>query len=180
MKIVEKMKKFLILSIFSLFFLSCTQGQDNDDSKYTSGLLASGTEAPDFVIANGTSAVGESLSSFRGHYVVLEFWASWCPDCRREIPVMKSLYERYSARDVCFIGVSFDKDKDTWLKCINDNKMNWIHHSELKPWKETSISGQYNIKWIPTVYILDKKGVVVFATIHVEDIATELEKIITN
>lgn len=174
------MKKLFILSL--LFVLSALYvcGQENDEKQYTAGLLPVGTEAPDFVIANGDSLVGVSLSSFRGHYVVLDFWASWCRDCRKDIPAVKELYNRYAPYGVDFIGVSFDNNMEAWRKCISDNYMNWIHHSELKPWKQTGISTDYGIKWLPTMYLIDKEGKVMFSTIHVNEMDVALSLVMLD
>lgn len=155
-------------------------GQDNDESRYTAELLKAGELAPDFVIANGDTLTGNSLSSFRGNYVVLDFWASWCRDCRKDIHVVKELYNRFAPYGVKFIGVSFDNNREVWNKCIKDNDMNWIHHSELKPWKQTGISEDYHIKWIPTMYLVDKDGKVMFATIHSNEMNTILSMIISG
>lgn len=168
------MKKLFILSLLLVASALSVTGQETDGQQYTAGLLPVGTEAPDFVIANGDTLVGKTLSSFRGHYIVLDFWASWCRDCRKDIPAMTELYKRYAPYGVEFIGVSFDNDKDAWRKCIADNGMSWIHHSELKPWKQTGISADYNIKWIPTMYLIDKEGKVKFHTIHVDEMELAL------
>lgn len=170
---------FVPLLLFVLSVLN-SFGQENDDSRYTADLLKIGEIAPDFVIANGDTLTGKSLSSFRGSFVVLDFWASWCRDCRRDIPVVKELYNRFAPYGVKFIGVSFDSNREAWDKCIKDNDMNWIHHSELKPWKQTGISEDYHIKWIPTMYLVDKEGKVMFATIHANEMETVLSLIMAN
>lgn len=164
------MKRILLFFILFASFSLCVMGQESEDPdvKYAAELLKKGTQAPDFVIANGDTLVGKSLSSFRGRYVVLDFWATWCPDCRKDVPAMRELYKRYASKDVVFISVSFDKDKSVWQKYIRENDMPWIHHSELKPWKQTVISGDYRIKWIPSMYVLDKEGKVILGTVCVD------------
>jgi len=169
-----------ILLFISLFISLCCNAQDDLDKKYASDLIKNGESAPDFVIANGDTLTGKSLKSFRGKFVVLDFWASWCPDCRKDIPAMKELYNRYSTKGVVFVGVSFDKDKKAWKKCIRENGMQWIHHSELKPWKETVISNDYRIKWLPTMYLIDQKGNVVLGTVSIEKMRKALELTISR
>ena len=148
--------------------------QDADEC-YAKDLLQPGTEAPDFTLAAPDGAL-HSLSSLRGSYVVLDFWASWCPDCRKDVPVLKELYAKYG-RTVKFVSVSFDDDKDKWTRYVNANGMDWLNLSELKKWKETDISKRYNIKWIPSMYIVDRQGRIVFSTVMVEKLAAKLKEL---
>lgn len=148
------------------------------DSKYATELLRPGTEAPDFTIANsGTPADGTSLKDLRGRYVVLDFWATWCPDCRKDIPVVRDMHSLYASDSIVFVGVSFDKDAAVWRRCVADSSMAWMQHSELKPWKETRISQAYNIKWIPTLYLIAPDGRVALATVMPEKLEAELRRI---
>lgn len=149
---------------------SMTAAAQTAADTYTADLLKVGDEAPGFVIENGDTLAGTPLSHFRGRYVVLDFWASWCGDCRREIPAMKALYDEYASDKVVFIGVSVDEKPEAWRKCIGDNGMRWIHHSELKPWKSTRIAADYRVKWIPTVYIVGPDGRIALATIKTEEL----------
>lgn len=166
-----------ILLLISLLMSLCCTAQDDPDKKYATNLLKAGETAPEFVIANGDTLVGKTLSSFRGKFVVLDFWASWCPDCRKDIPALKKLHSTYSEKDVVFISISFDKDKDVWQRYILENNMPWIHHSELKPWKETGISNDYRIKWLPTMYLINTKGEVVLGTVDIKKLESALELI---
>ena len=145
------------------------------DERYAKDLLQPGTEAPDFTLATPDGAL-YSLSSLRGSYVVLDFWASWCPDCRKDVPVLKELYAKYG-RTVKFVSVSFDDDKDKWTRYVNANGMDWLNVSELKKWKETDISKRYNIKWIPSMYIVDRQGRIVLSTVMVEKLAAKLKEL---
>ncbi len=145
------------------------------DERYAKDLLQPGTEAPDFTLAAPDGTL-HSLSSLRGSYVVLDFWASWCPDCRKDVPVLKELYAKYG-RTVKFVSVSFDDDKDKWTRYVNANGMDWLNVSELKKWKETDISKRYNIKWIPSMYIVDRQGRIVLSTVMVEKLAAKLKEL---
>ena len=91
------------------------------------------------------------LSDMRGKYVVLDFWASWCPDCRKDLPAIAALHNTYAERGVEFIGVSFDDKKENLVKAISDFNIAYTQVSELKKWKETQISAAYHIKWIPSM-----------------------------
>lgn len=145
------------------------------DVKYAAELLKPGTVAPDFVVSGPQGGKKVSLKSLRGQYVVLDFWASWCPDCRKDIPAMKAMYEQYSGKQVQFISVSFDTDKKAWTNCIAKNDMKWLQHSELKKWKKgTKIDRDYHVNWIPTYYLLDKEGKVLLGTVQHEKIGKML------
>ena len=154
----------------------CTAAPAQDaDSLYAKDLLQPGTEAPDFTLAS-PDGTEHTLSAMRGKYVVLDFWASWCPDCRKDIPEMKQLHEQYGA-NVSFVSVSFDDNRDAWTGCIARYGMPWLHVSELKKWKETAVSRLYNIKWIPAMYLIDRQGRIVLSTVMVEKLAAKLKEL---
>jgi thiol-disulfide isomerase/thioredoxin len=170
------MKKAFFLCLVMLQMTLSISAQ-NLDSLYSKDLLKAGTEAPDFTLKtpNGPSF---TLSSQRGHYIVIEFWASWCKDCRKIKPMMNKISCSYSPDSVVFVGVSFDNDKEVWTKYLTSNYKDFIIHvSELKPWKETEVSKQYGIKWIPTFYLIDPNGKVVTATTDVNKLAIALKNI---
>ena len=157
------------------------------DTKYTQGLLPVGTEAPDFVFRKAKSEDPIlSLSYYRTHkegnierpgcYVLLDFWATWCPDCRKEIPTLKEIYKKYKQK-VKMIGVSFDTDKDKLKDFSVKNEMKWTMYSEFKKWKDTKISGAYNIQWIPTMYLIDPEGKVTYTTVIAENMAKKLAEL---
>lgn len=156
------------------------QAQDADtqdaDAKYATGLLKPGTQAPDFALQTPDGKTVR-LSDFRGRYVVLDFWASWCPDCIRDVPNVKRLYETYAERGFEFIGVSFDDQKARWTAALEKHGIKYTQVSELKKWKTTEISKAYCISWIPTLYLIDREGKVVLGTVMSEKLAGELSKI---
>ena len=175
------MKKYLFSAMLLLAgaFTANAQGENEDpDVKYAADLLQPGTLAPEFVVDFKDTTQNIPLSSFRGRYVVLDFWASWCPDCRKDITKMKELHDEYSLYDVAFIGISFATNRDAWVNCIKKNNMNWLHYSELKKWKkESKIDRDYHIDWIPTYYIIDPDGKVLLGTVVLEKVEDELRKL---
>ena len=130
-----------------------------------SALLAVGTEAPDFSLPTVDGEATIALKDYQGRYLVIDFWASWCPDCRKANPRMVDLYKRYAdeAVGISFLGVSFDTDREACLKAVEKDGITWPQVSELKKWKETEISRLYGIRWIPTVYVIDNAGKVLYA-----------------
>ena len=159
--------KRMILSM--LLMACCTLGiqaqtTQDPDSLYTKGLLTVGTEAPAFPALKN------------GKWTVVDFWATWCPDCRKEIPTVKSLYEKYG-KEVKFIGVSFDTQKANLDKYVEANGIKWEQYSEFKKWKETNISKAYNIQWLPSMYLIDPQGKVAYVTVLAERMGQKLADI---
>lgn len=150
--------------------------QQDDDAKYATELLKPGTEAPDFALATPDGKTVK-LSDMRGKYVVLDFWASWCPDCRKDLPAIAALHNTYAKRGVEFIGVSFDDKKENLVKAISNFNIAYTQVSELKKWKETQISAAYHIKWIPSMYLIAPDGKVVVSTVMKDKIAAKLAEI---
>lgn len=145
---------------------------EDTDSLYTPSMLSIGTMVPDIVI---DSIHNISLSSLRGRYVVLHFWASWCPDCRKDMPAMNELSYVYSSDSVVFIHISYDTDKAVWQKYIEDNKMLGLQVSELKKMRETQTYSLFGIKWIPAMYLVSPEGRVMLRTVKVEKLAERLK-----
>ena len=175
---MKKMLWMVVMLMASVLTIGAQEATEDVDVKYAANLLKPGTEAPDFEIQNNDSVKDVKLSDFRGKYVVLEFWASWCPDCRKDMPEVKALYERYGKKGVQFIGISFDTDKAAWSNYIAKNGLSWLHTSELVKWKKgTKIDQAYQVQWIPTYYLLDPEGKVVLGTVMLEKLKTELERL---
>ena len=186
------MKKSILSLLILLSTTSGVMAQDNTsaaelDAKYTQGLIATGNMAPDFVIKKAKEGKeGLSLSDYRTHtegnllrpgcWVVLDFWATWCPDCRKEIPTVKELYKKYNNK-VKLIGVSFDTDKEKLKEFRESNGTKWTMFSEYKKWKETKISGLYNIQWLPTMYLIDPEGKVAYTTVVAENMMNKLAEL---
>ena len=172
------MKKIvaIIASLLALFFTAKAQSavSDDPDNTYATELLKPGVTAPDFTIGtpDGKSV---RLSDFKGKYVVLDFWATWCPDCRADVPHLKEIHKAYASDKVAFLSVSFDTDKDKWTSYIRDNGMDWAHGSELKKWKETTVSSLYCVKWIPSIYLIGPDGKVILGTVVLDKIEAALK-----
>ncbi len=134
------------------------------DSKYATDLVKAGTEAPDFKMKTVDGKTFK-LSKLRGKYVVLDFWASWCPDCRRDIPEMLRMYDHFRGKGVEFVGVSFDTDAQKWKNALQKYGIRWTQVSELVKFHDTQISKNYGVKWIPSMVLIDPKGKVVLSTV---------------
>ena len=152
---------------------SAQTAEEDLDAKYATELLKPQTVAPDFALK---SAEGKTvkLSDYKGRYVVLDFWASWCPDCRKDAPAVVNLSRQYKKKGVEFVGVSFDTDKDAWMKAVKTFGMDYTHVSELKRMKEAKVSKAYHINWIPSLYLIGPDGKVVLSTVMSSKLAGAL------
>ena len=144
------------------------------DEKYAADLLPVGTKAPDLV--DPTHKI-HPIDDFRGRCVVLDFFASWCGDCRKDMPEMKKLYTQYDIQGVNFIGISFDTDADKLQEYMDKEQMPWRVLSELEKMKDSKMAKDYHIQWIPTMYLLDTEGHVVLATVEIEKLKAKLDEL---
>lgn len=133
---------------------------DNLKSTYeTKKSLVIGGLAPDFTL-NDTEGKPVSLSSFRGKYILLDFWASWCAPCRQANPHIVATYTKFAGEEFDILAVSLDKSKENWIKAIGDDKLTWTHVSDLKYW-QSDVAKLYNVTAIPFNLLLDPDGKIV-------------------
>lgn len=131
-----------------------------------------GTAAMDFIQAD-TSGKPVALSSFKGQYVLVDFWASWCGPCRQENPNVVSAFERFKAKNFTVLGVSLDNNRDRWIKAIADDRLAWTQLSDLKYWKN-EVALKYKIQSIPQNLLLDPNGVIIAKNLRGEQLHQKL------
>ncbi len=146
------------------------------DSLYATSLLPLGTEAPAFEMKNINGETWTS-SSLKGQWAVLDFWASWCPDCLKDAPRMAELFREFSPRGVQFVGISMDTDPKAWAAAVEKHGLAYTHVSELKRFKETEISKTYGIHWIPSMYLINPEGKVELATVLIDKMGKRLAEL---
>ena len=149
----------------------CTLGisaqfeQHDDDTKYATDLVKPGTPAPDFKMKTPDGKTIQLSKYANGKTVVLDFWASWCPDCRKDAPEVVRMYEAYRQHGVEFIGISMDTDVEAWKKAIDKFGIKYLQVSELKKFKETDIAKAYGVNWIPSMVVIGEDGKVKLSTV---------------
>ena len=120
-----------------------------------------------------------TLADYRGKYVLVDFWASWCKPCRAENPAMTKVYNEYKGRNFDILGVSldFEKNRDKWVKAIADDQLPWTQVSELKGF-DVAAAQRYAVRGIPQNFLIGPDGKIVAVNLHGEDLKTTLAKLI--
>jgi peroxiredoxin len=140
-------------------------------------LTAVGSMAPEFTQAD-TSGAPVKLSSLRGKYVLIDFWASWCLPCRQENPNVVRAYNKYKAKNFTILGVSLDRPdgKAQWLKAIKDDGLTWNQVSDLKYWNN-EVASLYRISSIPQNFLIDPTGKIIAKNLRGVDLEVKLAEI---
>lgn len=170
------MKKIIAImaALLTCMGLAAQNNMTEDlDLQYAVDLLKTGTQAPDFSLQdiNGKSF---NLSGFQGRKVVLVFWASWCPDCRAEVPQLKAMHAQADPSKVAFVSVSFDRTLEALQTFVNENYLPGVQLFDPAGKKDSKVAEEYGVKWIPSLYLLDEQGRVVLGTVMIDKIAKAL------
>lgn len=129
-------------------------------------------QAPEFSQPD-TSGKAVALSSFKGKYVLVDFWASWCRPCREENPNVVNAFNQYKDKNFTILGVSLDKSREAWLQAIKADGLTWTHVSDLQYWNNAA-AALYDVRSIPYNVLLDPNGNIIGENLR----GSELEKVL--
>jgi peroxiredoxin len=133
---------------------------------------AVGTDAIEFT-QNDLSGKPLSLSSFKGKYVLIDFWASWCKPCREENPNVVKAYNKFKNRNFTILGVSLDQNGDAWKKAVEKDGLSWPQVSDLQAWNN-SAAALYHVQSIPQNFLVDPNGKIIAKNLRAEQLETKL------
>jgi len=137
---------------------------------------ANGDLAPDFTM-NDVNGKPVSLSSFKGKYVLVDFWASWCGPCRGENPSVVAAYNKFKDKNFTILGVSLDENKDEWIKAIKADNLSWTQVSDLKGWSCAAVP-LYGFDGIPYNVLVDPEGKIIASVLRGSDLENKLNEVL--
>ncbi|PWT73757.1 MAG: hypothetical protein C5B59_12595 [Bacteroidetes bacterium] len=163
----------VVLQNMKKSFLQQSQAEHQQQENSWVGKQAPELNLPD---ANGKNI---SLASFKGKYVLVDFWASWCEPCRMENPNVVKAYQRFKDKNFTVLGVSIDSKKDAWQKAIKDDNLTWTHVSDLKYWSSAAVQ-IYKFDGIPFNVLIDPQGKVIAESLRGDGLENKLNEVLSE
>ncbi len=139
-------------------------------------LASEGSMAPELTLPDFNGKM-ITLSSLRGKYVLLDFWASWCGPCRGENPVVVAAYERFKSKNFTILSVSLDHDKDAWQSAAKSDGLVWTQVSDLKGWSSVAAT-TYSVQSIPANFLIDPNGKIIGHNLRGNELEERLQEVL--
>ena len=187
---IQQIKPELYLDVYQALDKGLTEKYpNNEDIKAFHGMVQQtemmvirtqaikiGAEAPELILPMPNDKE-LSLSSLRGKIVLIDFWASWCGPCRKEMPNVKRCYEKYKNKGFEILGVSLDKDRADWLEAISKDGLTWPQVSDLKFWQSEAVQ-TYAVQSIPYTVLIDKAGKIIATDLRGAELDKKLAEVL--
>jgi len=181
--IIATLFLFCFCTPTKLFFSAKKENYDAPDSVVIG--LKIGQRAPELVLKNVNDSL-IPLSSLKGYYVLVDFWASWCGPCRLENPNVVKHYQQFKSAKFKFgkgyrvYNISLDMNKDAWKKAIEKDQLNWPYHvSDLKGWNSEA-AAKYAVNSIPMNWLIDPRGIIIAKGLRGPSMEKELSRLVEN
>ena len=153
-----------------------TQAQQQTQGPNNNSKAAVGNMAPEITMPD-TEGTPFSLSTLKGKYVLIDFWASWCGPCRAENPNVVAAYNEFKDKNFTVLGVSLDQNKKSWLKAIQDDKLSWKNISDLQYWSSAAVN-LYGFDALPFNVLINPEGKIIATELRGEDLINKLRDIL--
>jgi peroxiredoxin len=163
-----------LAKIKSMLAVKTPTPSSTDNPNNTYALLDK--QAPDLTM-NDVNGKPVSISSFKGKYVLIDFWASWCGPCRQENPNVVAAYNQFKNKNFTILGVSLDQDKAAWQKAIANDNLTWTHMSDLKQWESAAVPA-YGFDGIPFNVLVDPTGKIIASSLRGEELMRKLGEVL--
>ncbi|HXB08343.1 MAG TPA: TlpA disulfide reductase family protein [Puia sp.] len=137
-----------------------------------------GKQAPELALPDANGKI-ISLASYKGKFLLVDFWASWCAPCRAENPNVVKVYNEFRGKNFAILGVSLDKERDSWMEAVRSDRLAWTHVSDLKYWQSKAVQ-TFNFNGIPYNVLIDPQGKVIAEGLRGDDLETKLKEVLTN
>lgn len=173
--IASRFPKSKLAKDFSAKYSQMVTQQNQQQAAESAGPQIGGA-APEISL-NTIDGKAVTLSSFKGKYVLVDFWASWCGPCRKENPNVLAAYNKFKDKNFTILGVSLDDDKEKWQSAIEKDGLPWTHVSDLKGW-ESVAARTYNVQSIPANFLVDPDGNILAKDLRGEDLAAKLAEVL--
>lgn len=175
------MKKIFLCALSVVLF--SMNSFANDRAEVVASMQQDATKGADFKDARLVTLAGDSvsLSDYVGKhkYVMVDFWASWCGPCMREMPNVKAAYEKYKSRGLEIVGISLDRDKAAWEGAVKRVGITWPQMTDVTP-AGSNASKLYGVQYIPYIVVFDKKGNIVAKNLHGAEMLKKLEELMPS
>lgn len=163
-KMKEKYSNFAIARVYNEYFKRVKASMPQPTEI--------GDPAPELSLEN-MEGKNVTLSSFKGKYVLVDFWASWCGPCRGENPNVVAAYNKFKNKNFTILGVSLDNNKDAWQKAVTKDGLPWTHVSDLKGW-QSGAAATYSVHSIPANFLLDPTGKIIAKNLRGSELESKL------